>query len=81
MYSYNGLSLERRLTILTCHPSWLAYDASWSETHDFKCADTGIINLVAGVLSIITDAYSIALPCIVAQGLKIPLRQKIILNM
>lgn len=67
--------------MLTLCSSWLAYDASWSDSHEFQCADTGIINLVAGILSIITDAYSIALPCIVAQGLKIPLRQKIILNM
>ncbi|KAK4560718.1 hypothetical protein LTR86_005297 [Recurvomyces mirabilis] len=69
--------------VLNCNPTkayWLAYDLEWSADHDFHCASTGVLNLVARILSIVTDIYSIAFPCIVAQGLQVPVRQKIILN-
>ncbi|KAK5117546.1 hypothetical protein LTR62_004968 [Meristemomyces frigidus] len=69
--------------ILNCNPTqayWLAYDAEWEAEHNYTCASTGSLNLVAGILSIVTDIYSIALPCSVAQGLKIHPRQKITLN-
>lgn len=69
--------------ILNCRPIkayWMAFDIEWSKQHAYSCAATGSINLIAGILSLASDIYSLVLPCCMVQGLEMPRRQKIGLN-
>lgn len=67
--------------IFNCNPTqayWKAYDPAW--TREYHCVDTVAVSVLAGVLSIVSDAYSVALPCVMLNGLKISRRQKMGLN-
>ncbi|KAK3067958.1 hypothetical protein LTR53_014829 [Teratosphaeriaceae sp. CCFEE 6253] len=69
--------------IFNCSPTWAywkAYDKDWDAQQEYHCAETGIVNLIAGILSIVSDLYSIVLPCLMLQGLEMPRRQKVTLN-
>lgn len=66
--------------ICNCSPTkayWKAYDLKWATSHDFKCVDTRPLNPLAGVLAIISDIYSIVIPCVVCWKLQISVKQKV----
>lgn len=67
--------------IFNCRPTqayWKAYDPKW--TYNYKCSETGKLNLLAGILSVVSDLYAVVLPCLMLQRLHISRRQKIGLN-
>lgn len=67
--------------ILNCRPTrayWKSYDPDWKES--YVCYDTVAMNIIAPLLSVVTDLYSIVLPCLMLQGLNVLRRQKIGLN-
>ncbi|KAF2720942.1 hypothetical protein K431DRAFT_247912 [Polychaeton citri CBS 116435] len=72
------------IALLTiCRPIkayWLAYDLNWHKP--YKCVKAEALDYVIGILSVVSDLYSVALPCVILQyyHLNIPRRQKIALN-
>ncbi|RMY52005.1 hypothetical protein D0864_14329 [Hortaea werneckii] len=67
--------------VFNCQPTkayWKLYDFGWNE--EYTCTDTKAINLVAGLISLISDVYAIGLPCFMVQGLKMRRREKISMN-
>ncbi|KAK4502242.1 hypothetical protein PRZ48_005667 [Zasmidium cellare] len=69
--------------VFNCSPTeayWRAFDLRYAATVDYHCVDTTIINLLAGIMAVISDLYAVALPCIMMRNLRIPLHQKIALN-
>lgn len=67
--------------ILNCNPTeayWKAFDPTWA--HDYSCVDTTFINLLAGIFAIISDFYSVILPCLITRSITLPANQKLALN-
>ena len=67
--------------IFNCNPTqayWKSFNPSF--TRHYTCVDTTIINLLAGILAIVSDVYSIALPCFMTRHFELPARQKVALN-
>lgn len=66
--------------IFNCSPTE-AYWKSFSLTYttDYTCVNTTAINLLAGILSIISDLYSIILPCMMTRHLLLPPTQRLAL--
>jgi len=46
----------------------------------YTCLDTTIANPLSGVLSVISDFYSVLLPCLMLRHFDAPRRQKVALN-
>jgi len=70
--------------VFSCSPTkayWKAYNEDWATKHEYYCPESGYVNLLAGILSIVTDLYSIVLPFFMLRKLNIPKRQKISLNL
>lgn len=68
--------------IFGCQPTyayWMSYDFEWLKTTDYYCVDAGSANLVAGILSVVSDLYAVALPCLMLRHFDAPRRQKIAL--
>lgn len=68
---------------LICQPLeayWMSYDYTWDKK--YKCAPGGALNVIIGVLSIVSDIYAVALPFVILHyySLDIPRSQKIGLN-
>lgn len=66
--------------ICNCAPTrayWKAYDPLWAASHDFKCVDTRALNPLVGALAIVSDLYSIGIPCVVCWNLRLPRKQKV----
>ncbi|PPJ54996.1 hypothetical protein CBER1_05626 [Cercospora berteroae] len=64
--------------IFNCSPTeayWKAFSPSW--TTQYTCVDTTIVNLLAGIMSIISDLYSVILPCLMTRHLLLPKVQKL----
>lgn len=64
--------------IFNCSPTeayWKAFNPSW--TAQYTCVDTTIVNLLAGIMSIISDLYSVILPCLMTRHLLLPKAQKL----
>lgn len=69
--------------VFNCMPTeayWKSFNLVYVATVDYHCVDTTVINLLAGIMAAISDLYAVALPCIMMRNLRIPLRQKIALN-
>ena len=70
------------LLVFNCTPTepyWRAYDPFWAK--QYHCIDTKAINPLSGAFTILSDIYSIVLPCIMCRKLAIPWRQKLALNL
>ncbi|KAK4997559.1 hypothetical protein LTR66_003038 [Elasticomyces elasticus] len=66
---------------LICSPLdayWKAFDLTY--TGKYHCANTSVSNPFVGTLSVVTDIYSVVLPGILLRNLRIPIQQKIGLN-
>ena len=68
---------------LVCQPLdayWLSYNFNYDE--DFTCINGNVLSPLVGVLSVVSDIYAVALPCIMlyCYNLDVPRRQKIGLN-
>ena len=59
---------------------WMSYDFEWHKP--YHCVEATALNPVIGVLSIVSDLYAVALPCVMLQHyeLDVPRKQKIGLN-
>ena len=69
------------ILIFNCTPTssyWKAFNPGYKQP--YHCIDTKSVNPVAGALSLISDVYSILLPCVMVQNLEISRRQKMALN-
>lgn len=69
--------------IFGCQPTsayWMSYDATYLLTADFYCVDAAKANLIAGILSVVSDLYAVLLPCLMLWHFDAPRRQKIALN-
>ena len=67
--------------VLACEPVrayWNAYDMS--RKHKYHCADTRFLNPLAGILSMASDIYAVALPWLLLRTLQMARRQKLQLN-
>jgi hypothetical protein len=69
--------------VLICQPLeayWMSYDYTWDK--EYTCSPGDALNVVIGVLSIVSDVYAVALPFIILRhySLDIPRSQKIGLN-
>lgn len=63
---------------LNCSPTeayWEAFDPEYSK--DYSCVNTTVINSLSGIMGILGDVYSVALPCIMTRNLMLPFAQKI----
>ncbi|RMY22166.1 hypothetical protein D0867_02883 [Hortaea werneckii] len=70
------------LLAVNCLPTeayWMVYSFHWHK--EYTCRRVVSINAVAGGLSLLSDLYSVVLPCIMLQGLEISRKQKIGLNL
>lgn len=69
------------MLIVACSPT-SAYWESFNPFYDkeFKCHETSFSNVLSGVLSVASDAWSVLLPCIMLYNFEAPRRQKIALN-
>lgn len=69
------------LLIFVCSPTE-AYWKSMNPTYDqeYKCHDTRQSNAISGVVSVVSDFYSVLLPCLMLWKFEAPRRQKIALN-
>jgi hypothetical protein len=70
--------------VLICRPLeayWMSYDYNWKKKH--TCAPGEAMNLMIGILSVVSDLYAVALPFVILHyyHLDIPRSQKIGLNM
>ncbi|KAF2173601.1 hypothetical protein M409DRAFT_48556 [Zasmidium cellare ATCC 36951] len=68
---------------LICHPLsayWESYDFSYDKP--FTCIDGNALTLTSGILSVLSDCYAVALPCLMLRhySLDVPRKQKIVLN-
>lgn len=64
--------------VFNCSPTeayWKGFDPDYHR--DYSCANTTIINSLSGVMGIVGDLYSVALPCIMTRNLMLPFAQKI----
>lgn len=69
--------------VFNCSPTkayWKAFDLTWAVSHAYHCADTSIINLLAGIMAAITDLFAVVLPCLILRRAGLPLMQKIALD-
>lgn len=67
--------------IFNCSPTdayWKAFDPYY--THSYTCVDTKAINMLAGLLSIISDLYAIVLPTVLTSSSHMDRRQRVALN-
>ena len=67
-----------------CHPLssyWLSYDFTYKK--EFTCIDGDALTVTSGILSCLSDAYAVALPCLILRHyhLDVPKRQKVALNL
>ncbi|KAF2207066.1 hypothetical protein CERZMDRAFT_102763 [Cercospora zeae-maydis SCOH1-5] len=66
------------LLVFNCSPTeayWKSFNPSWKV--EYTCVDTTVVNLLAGVLSIVSDLYSVILPCLMTRHLRLPAAQKL----
>lgn len=64
--------------ILNCAPTeayWEGFNPNY--TKNYHCVNTTIINLLSGIMGILGDLYSVALPCIMTRNLTLPMTQKV----
>ncbi|KAK4556453.1 hypothetical protein LTR86_006597 [Recurvomyces mirabilis] len=69
------------LLIFNCSPTeayWRSFEPTY--THPYKCVDTTIVNLLAGIFAIISDFYAVVLPCMMTRRFDLPTAQKLALN-
>lgn len=67
--------------IFNCSPTdayWKSYNPLYDK--EYTCLDTTIANPLSGVLSVLSDAYSVLLPCLMLRHFDAPRRQKVALN-
>ena len=69
--------------VFNCSPTnayWKAFNVTY--TRKYTCVDTTVINLLAGVLAIVSDLYSVVLPCLMTRhySLEMTTRQRLALN-
>lgn len=67
--------------ILSCSPTeayWKVFAPGYTEK--YSCTDTRWTNVLSGVLSVVTDFYSVLLPFLMLWNFEAPRRQKIALN-
>jgi hypothetical protein len=70
------------MLIFNCKPTmayWKSFDPFWA--HEYKCINTKVVNLLAGIFAAASDLYAVALPCLMTRHFDLPKRQKIALNM
>ncbi|KAI5360946.1 hypothetical protein Slin15195_G088560 [Septoria linicola] len=64
--------------VFNCTPTeayWRGFSTSY--TRDFRCVDTTVNNLLAGILAVTSDLYSVVLPCFLMRKIQLPTAQKI----
>lgn len=64
--------------IFNCTPTdayWKSFDITY--THKYRCVDETVMDVIVGVLSVVTDFYAVMLPAFLFWKLTLPLRQKI----
>jgi hypothetical protein len=67
--------------IFSCTPTEANWESANPNYHKkYTCADSRHVNLVSGTMSVISDAYSVLLPCLMLRNFDAPKRQKIALN-
>jgi hypothetical protein len=67
--------------VFNCQPTeayWKAYSVTY--TKQWHCTDTTSLNPLSGVLSVVSDAYSVLLPMGMLRHFDIPTRKKMALN-
>ncbi|KAK5173751.1 uncharacterized protein LTR77_002432 [Saxophila tyrrhenica] len=70
------------MLIFNCNPTrayWKSFDLLWTE--EYKCVNTTVVNLLAGIFAALSDLYAVALPCLMTRHFDLPRRQKIALNL
>ncbi|KAM3417077.1 hypothetical protein BST61_g8653 [Cercospora zeina] len=66
------------LLIFNCSPTeayWKSFNPSW--TVEYTCVDTTVVNLLAGIMSVVSDLYSVILPCLMTRHLRLPTAQRV----
>ena len=66
--------------IFNCSPTeayWKAFSPSY--TTPYTCVDTTVVNLLAGIMAIVSDLYSVFLPCMMTRHIQLPRAQKLAL--
>lgn len=59
---------------------WLSFDFVWLEDNTYTCVKGEQANLIAGILSVVSDLYAVLLPCLMLRHFDAPRRQKVALN-
>jgi hypothetical protein len=80
-----GYSLAIFLALfILCSPVeayWRAFDADFAANHDFRCFDQTVSNLLAGVIAVISDLYTIAIPWAISRSFGLTKKQALALNL
>ncbi|KAI5362166.1 hypothetical protein Slin15195_G058170 [Septoria linicola] len=64
--------------VLNCAPTeayWKAFSPAY--TTNYTCVNTTVVNLLAGLMAIVSDLYSVFLPCMMTRHLQLPTAQKL----
>jgi len=67
--------------VFSCTPTeanWESADPTYQKK--YHCVDTRYENLISGILSVVSDAYAVLLPCLMLRKFDVSKRQKIALN-
>lgn len=71
-------SLAFMLTLIfNCSPTeayWKAFNPTYTMT--YTCVNTTVVNLLAGIMAIVSDLYSVFLPCMMTRHIQLPKAQK-----
>jgi hypothetical protein len=68
---------------ILCRPFqayWLAFDQDWAAHHNFRCFNQTACNLLAGVVAVLSDLYTIAIPWAISRSFGLTKRQTLALN-
>ncbi|KAK3115282.1 hypothetical protein LTR53_005553 [Teratosphaeriaceae sp. CCFEE 6253] len=69
------------MLIFNCNPTeayWKSFDIMYSR--NYTCVDTTVVNLLAGIFAVISDVYSVVLPCLMTRHFSLAAGQKLALN-
>jgi hypothetical protein len=69
------------MLIFSCTPTeayWKSFNPYYQDK--FHCIDSKYTNVLSGAMSVLSDLYSVLLPCIMLRNFDAPRRQKIALN-
>ncbi|SMR45003.1 unnamed protein product [Zymoseptoria tritici ST99CH_3D1] len=72
-----------RYAIYACHPLqgfWRFFNLAYAADHEYYCIDKAATGLLAGVIAVISDLYTIAIPWAISRSFGLNKRQTFALN-